>query len=114
MDRTVKKDITKRYKAMIGKYLPLTYDKNASFFCEQCNQVINTTYADDGEIPMGIECPYCHGNAMSLTEGELAKNVPTTFKWCRPTLDEVLKMAEEGKLFTVNYVLGGGLIRKPC
>lgn len=114
MDRTIKKDIRKRYKTLLERYGAMTYDRQASFLCEQCNHVINTRFEDDGDIPMGIECPYCQGNAMSLTEWELAENVPVTFKWVRPTLDEVLQMAEKGELFTVNYVLCGGLVRRPC
>lgn len=112
MDRAVKRDIQKRYRKMVGQY-DGEANEISSYVCEQCGQVTNVQQVVKGMSPGGIECPYCNGQA-GLEIFNRFPNVPVTHEWYRPTLDEVLAMAEEDKAFTVNYILNGGLIRRPC
>lgn len=111
MDRSIKKDITRRYKELEKRFGGSGSGKVSCYVCEKCGLTTKVVEADDGVAPMGIECPYCHGEAMCVNEGDTAPNVSVTHEWYRPTLDEVLAMAD-GHLFTVNYVLNGGLLRR--
>lgn len=113
MDRSVRRDIEKRYKKLHKQFNGVASGKISCYVCEQCEQITKTREVADGHVPMGIECPHCHANAMCVTEMDAAPNIPVTYEWYRPTLDELTALAEE-HLFTVNYVLNGGLLRRPC
>lgn len=112
MDRAVKRDIQKRYKKMVERFKG-DADEISCYVCEQCGQATKVRKVEKGMSPGGIECPYCHGEA-GLEIFDTFPNVPVTYEWYRPTLDEVLAMAEEDRAFTMNYILNGGLIRREC
>ena len=112
MDRTVKRDIQKRYKKMVERFNG-NADEISCYVCVQCGQVTKVRQIDKGMSPGGIECPYCHGEAM-MEMIDTFPNIPVTHEWYRPTLDDVMAMADEDKMFTVNYILNGGLIRRQC
>lgn len=112
MDRAVKRDIQKRYKKMVKRFTGET-DEITCYVCEQCGQVTKVRQKVKGMSPGGIECPYCHGQA-GLEIFDPFPNIHVTHEWYRPTLDELLEMAEGDRAFTVNYILNGGLIRREC
>ena len=107
MDRSVKRDIRKRYGLL--KSQADNTGQTDTFLCQGCGKPVRTIVKDPGVIPMGIECPYCNGNAMHSEEDYT--NVEITHEWYRPALDEVYSMAE-GHLFTVMMILNGGLLRR--
>lgn len=113
MERSVKRDVQKRYRDMlesIGRYHK--GDINC-YTCNNCGKIIKTIDIDEGETLLGIECPYCHkGDAYSSEYQDIAPNVPVTHEWYRPTLDEVLQMVEEKRIFQSTYILNGGLMRR--
>ena len=111
MDRSVKRDITRRYRKM-EESLGGVADEISCFECDQCGQVTKVRQIVKGITPGGIECPYCHGSA-GLNIFDAFPNVPVTYEWYRPTLDEVLGMAED-RMFTVDFILKGGLLRREC
>lgn len=112
MDRSVKRDIEKRYRKIVEMFSGEA-DEVSCYVCEQCGQVTKVRQVVKGMSPGGIECPYCHGQA-GLEIFDSFPKIPVTHEWYRPTLDEVMAMAEEDKAFTVNYILNGGLIRREC
>ena len=116
MDKLVKKDVIRRYKQMLKTVSKENYykDRTNCYVCEKCGAVTKTIDIDNGVTPMGIECPYCHENAMSSFYQDIAPNIEITHEWYRPTLDETLQLASENKIFTVTHILNGGLIRRPC
>lgn len=83
------------------------------YTCDTCGRVTKTRDADDGVTPMGIECPFCHGDAMSSFYQDIAPDIPVTHEFYRPTLEETLAMVD-GRFFTVNHILTEGLIRRSC
>ena len=111
MDRKVRKDVTRRYNAMVAQMEKV--ESNAgetdTFCCSECGKAIRTVKSVTGVIPMGIECPYCHGEAFH--EDEDNKNIPVTHEWYRPTLEETIILCD-GNLFTASMVLSGGLLRR--
>ena len=112
MDRSVKKDIQKRYAMMLKRFDGET-NEISCFVCQQCGKVIKVRQTVKGMSPGGIDCPYCNGQA-TIEMFDAYPNITVTHEWYRPTLDEVLALAEENKAFTVNYILSGGLIRREC
>lgn len=111
MDRSVKRDIQKRYNKMLERFNG-EVDEISCYVCEQCGQVTKVRQIEKGMSPGGIECPYCHGDA-NLNIFDQFPNIPVTYEWYRPSLGEILEMAED-RMFTVNYVLNGGLLRREC
>lgn len=112
MDRSVKRDIQRRYRKITETYSG-SEDSTYCYTCDDCGHVVKVRQSVAGVVPMGIECPYCGGNAFCVEDGDTAPDEPVTHEWYRPTLDEVMEMVDE-KMFTVNYVLGGGLMRRRC
>lgn len=112
MDRSVRRDIQKRYKKMAERFQG-DADEISCYVCDQCGLVTKVRKVERGMSPGGIECPYCRGDA-SLDIFDTFPNVPVTHEWYRPSLGEVLAMADRDMAFTVNYVLNGGLIRREC
>ena len=110
MDRSVKRDIQKRYQKMTKEF-EQRVNEVGCYVCEQCGQATKVRQAISGSAPGGIECPYCHGDAFIAPD--TYPNVQVTYEWYRPMLEEVLAMAEE-HMFTVNYILNGGLLRRSC
>ena len=107
MDKSVKRDIEKRYKNIIVE------DNNGqtdTFLCQECNNIIRTKVTDSGLVPMGIECPFCGKEAYHQDEDN--PKIDITYEWYRPSLEEVLRMAEEKRLFSVSMILSGGLMRR--
>jgi hypothetical protein len=96
---------------MIAEQYGSEVNKIGCYECSQCGRVTRTVQRIAGVVPMGIECPYCHGDSF-FTEDSYP-NIGVTHEWYRPALDEVLAMTE-GRLFTVNFVLSGGLLRREC
>lgn len=112
MDRSVKRDIQKRYRNLLERYGGES-DEVFCYVCDQCGQVTKVRQIVKGMAPGGIECPYCHGQAM-MDIFDAYPNITATYEWYRPELDEVLRMVENDKLYTVNFILSGGLIRRVC
>ena len=112
MDRAIRRDIEKRYRKMLERFKGDTMEISC-YACEQCGQVTKVRQEVVGLTHGGIECPYCHGQA-NLDMFDQLPNVSVTHEWYRPTIDEVLKMAEEDRMFSVNFVLSGGLMRREC
>ena len=113
MDRTVKRDIKKRYGKLLERYKGNGGEVHC-YICEQCGQLTKTKDVAEGLVPMGIECPHCNANAMCIADGDTAPNKAVTYEWYRPSLDEAYKLAEENKFFQLNFVLNGGLMRRKC
>ena len=115
MDKALKKDVTRRYNAMLRAYSGQGeyQGKVNCYTCSQCGQITKTIDIDNGVTPMGIECPYCHGEAMSSFYQDIAPNIGVTYEWYRPYLVDVLGMINK-QFFTVNHILHGGLLRRPC
>lgn len=113
MDKSVKRDVTKRYKKMLRSIEGEEYFKGKEncYTCQECGRVTKTIDVDSGVTPMGIECPFCHGEAMSSFYSDIAPNVKATYEWYRPTLEETLSLVDE-HFFTVNHILSGGLLRR--
>lgn len=109
MDRAVRRDIQKRYKRITKEYKG-DADEVFCYTCDNCGQTIKVRQKDKGIAPMGIACPFCNGDALNAVD--TARNIPVTHEWYRPSLDEVMKMAEEGRMFMLNFVLSGGLVRR--
>ena len=80
MDRAVKRDVTKRYKKMLESVSKEEYYKGKvnCYTCQQCGKVTKTLDVDNGVTPMGIECPHCHGDAMSSFYEDIAPGVEVT------------------------------------
>lgn len=114
MEKSLKKGIVRQYDKMLKDVAGEEYYKGKvnCYVCQQCERVTKTIDRDSGITPMGIECPYCSGDAMSTFYEDRYPNVEVTHEWVRPTLDEVLQMAEEKKMFSVSHILNGGLIRR--
>jgi len=115
MDKTVRKEVTRRYKAMLKEYgKPGEYQGKVNCYtCTQCGRITKTIDKDNGVTPMGIECPYCHGDAMSSFYEDIAPNISATYEWYRPAQEDVLAMVDR-QFFTVNHILSGGLLRRKC
>ena len=111
MDRAIKRDIRKRLRKITERY-PNEVDKILVFTCESCGKVIKSRQIVEGIVPVGIECE-CGGNAFAYEEGDTLPDMPVTHEWYRPTADELMGMLNE-HMFTVNFVLSGGLLRRPC
>ena len=108
MERSVRRDIARRYRDVSERYSSERSECH-TYQC-QCGRVIRTRQLVDGIVPMGIECDVCHGDAYAVEDRH---DLPVTHEWYRPSLDELVGMAEK-HLFTVNCVLGGGLLRRVC
>ena len=85
MDRAIKTDITKKYREMEKRFCAPASGKVSCYVCEQCGMTTKVREVDDGLAPMGIECPYCNANAICITEGDTAPNIPVTHEWYRPS-----------------------------
>lgn len=109
MDRKTRKDIARRYDAM-----QVNGGEEAGrivcYECPTCGRVMKSVARDGGVTPMGIDCPSC-GETAYQQDADYP-NVPVSWEWYRPTLEEVLAMAEGGGLFTVSMVLNGMLLRR--
>ena len=110
MDRTIKKDVERRYSKMCEQFSGKS-EEISCYVCEQCGQVTKVRQIDEGMPMGGIECPHCHGQA-GLVLVDTYPNIPVTHEWYRPALCEVLEMVEDNRIFTVNLVLNGGLLRR--
>ena len=110
----VKKDITKRYKAMLRELPTAEIDDNTGkvncYRCDKCHNVTKTIEREKGSTPMGIICPVCGDNAFSTFYQDIAPDKEPTFEWVRPTLEETLEM--HNTPIQCNFVLAGGLVRK--
>lgn len=109
--KSVKKDITRRYKE-IDKAIANEEDnagQKICFVCSKCKQAVKTEIKDKGLIPRGIICPFCGEEALP-TDRDVMKDFEPTYEWVRPTLEEVLE--HHDKPVTCNFFLGGGLMRK--
>ena len=112
MDKQVKKDIERRYKKMLEQQSwENTEGQEITFLCPQCGRPTKTKVVDAGIVPMGIECPFCHGDAMQ--QEEEYPNISVTHEWYRPSVDELVEIAETG-LFSAMMILQGGLVRRAC
>ena len=113
MNRTVRKDVMRRYKQMLKDVSGENYHKGEvnCYTCKQCGKVTKTIDVDNGVTPFGIECPHCHGDAMSAFYHDTAPDAPVTHEFYRPTLEETLALVDE-HFFTVSHILNGGLLRR--
>ena len=109
MNAKVKKDITRRYNAMLAGLSEDNKGQTDCYQCQQCNNVTKTVIVDNGITPMGIECPYCHGEA--IHQDTDYPNIKVTHEWYRPSLDETLALSDS-QFFTMSMVLQGGLLRR--
>ena len=82
------------------------------YVCGNCGQVTKVRQIVNGIAAGGIDCPAC--GIQAGIEIDTYPNIPVTYEWYRPTLDEVFSLAEENRMFTVSFVLNGGLLRRPC
>ena len=114
MDRKVRKDILRRYADMTASVAAgeSNIGQINCYFCPQCERITKTVVKDSGIVPMGIECPYCHAEALCSENGDVAEKISVTHNWYRPTAEETLELAQENKLFTVSMILSGGLLRE--
>ena len=113
MERTLKKEVTRRYKKMLKAFNDKgeNQGKTNCYVCNQCHQTTKVYERDNGMTMHGIECPYCKGEAMSTDYEDVAPKVNATFEYVRPTLQEVLDEVEKNHIMTANYYLSGGLKR---
>lgn len=111
MDRVVRKDIEKRYAAMLDNVTPEHKGMVNCYVCE-CGRITKVENIDGGATPMAIECPLCGKDAVSSEYREVSPETPVLYEWYRPSLKEVIEMMDK-QFFTANYVLSGGLIRRP-
>lgn len=107
-----KEDIGERYRELVeGIENARMYDGRGTvdrYVCEDCQNIIFTTYRDKGVTPFTMKCRRC-GGTMCHDKTYRKNDVPNyvlVFEWYRPTIDEVLKMSDG----MAAHILSGGLL----
>lgn len=108
-----KKDIERLYNKLMKDVaekdfykIDLTNRVNC-YTCPKCKHITKTKDTDAGVTPMFFTCEDCGcSNAVSSMYRDIAPYLQPTIEWYRPTLEQVLKMKNEG---LVEHILMGGL-----
>lgn len=105
-------EIEKAYNKLVGEIEEKRmYDGRGTvdrYVCDTCGNMMHTTYKNKGVTPYTMMCPKCRGT-MYHRQTFAKDSVPHWVEiksWCRPTLEQTLKMNEG----TIEHILNGGLI----
>lgn len=102
------KVIKSRYQSMIAKHESKPDRERINCYqCADCKAVVRTIDIDTGTTPMFNKCDVCGGRSSSTFYIDKFPEVPITYEWYRPTLEQVLK--QKGNHNYIDHILNGGL-----